>query len=205
MELWHCLRGLRALREDDPFFEGTPERKQNKLMNTNYDSQLRELDEFLNMLKVLRKDALGPGATDDFANAWRTIAETNINKTAKLYKSVAAQHPDLLTEHIKNLRSELAKGIREIRKLSASGWLSPEIASKISKSLAPVLKNRTTLGLVVTAVVAGLASGSHAGAREQGESTNEQSAAAGTTRKARDVATELANRNGPTVYTVMSV
>lgn len=178
-------------------------------MNTNYDSQLGELDEFLNMLKVLRKDALGPGATDDFAHAWRTIAETNISKTAKLYKSVAAQHPDLLTEHIKNLRTELAKGIREIRKLSASGWLSPEIASKISKSLAPVLKNRTTLGLVVTAVVAGLgtglASGSRAGGREQGENTDEQSAAAGTTRKARDVATELANRNGPTVYTVVSV
>jgi hypothetical protein len=200
---------LRAPREHDPFFEGTPERKQNKLMNINYDSQLRELDEFLNMLKVLRKDAIGPGATDDFAHAWRTIAETSISKTAKLSKSVAAQHPDLLTEHIKNLRSKLAKGIREIRKLSASGWLSPEIASKISKSLAPVLKNRTTLGLVVTAAVAGLgtglASGSRAGAREQGENTNEQSAAAGTTRKARDVATELANRNGPTVYTVMSV
>ena len=176
-------------------------------MNTDYD--LGELHRraavSLDWLKAVRAAALGPGAIDEHVRIWGSLAETAISTTEKFSKFVAAERPDdpRLIPHIQELKTELVKGLLAIKQHS------PELAGETLARLTAALKNRTALGLIGTAVVVGLGTyllgASRAQAKEQGENTNEQSAAAGAAPKALEVATTLASRNDPKVYTGVNV
>jgi hypothetical protein len=165
-----------------------PERKQNKLMNADYDFQFLKLydqaAERLTGLKITRDGALGPAATDEHLRIWHSMAETALSRTAKLYEFVAAQRPGdtaRLTGHITELKGELVGGLRAIQELS------PEMAGETFRRLVAVLRNRTALSLVVAASAAAAVVGSSLRAEAK------ETANPGQPNAALDVATRLAN------------
>jgi len=179
-------------------------------MNTNYELQFSALSDraasSLTNLKIMNKYAPGRGASDERVLRWQTIAETALNKTAKLLEFAAQRADDMdrLKPHSQELETELIKGLRAIEEHT------PKMVSETFNRLAAVLKNRTTLSLIGTAVVVtglgtNLASSSGVEAKVPGENAGQQSAAVDAAPKPLDSKKQLANWNDRPVSTGVQV
>ena len=197
-------------------------------MNTNYELQFSALSDraasSLTNLKIMNKYALGRGAPDEHVLRWQTIAETALNKTAKLLEFAAQRADDMdrLKPHSQELETELIKGLRAIEEhtpkmvsktfngLAALLKNRTTMVTETFNRLAAVLKNRTTLSLIGTAVVVtglgtNLASSSGVEAKVPGENAGQQSAAVDAAPKPLDSKKQLANWNDRPVSTGVEV